>query len=73
MAACYHEDATFSDIAFRLKDRNEIRSMWHMICTKGIDVKVDCVLPDEDSVRASDHLSVLSTVLRIRRWCVWWC
>lgn len=32
MAACYHPDATFRDIAFDLRGRKEIHSMWHMIC-----------------------------------------
>ena len=31
MSACYHPDATFSDIAFNLKGRKQIHAMWHMI------------------------------------------
>jgi ketosteroid isomerase-like protein len=52
MAACYHEDATFSDIAFRLRSRKQIHAMWHMICAKGIEVTVDSVMAEGDSVRA---------------------
>ena len=32
MAACYHPEATFRDIAFDLRGRRRIHSMWHMIC-----------------------------------------
>jgi ketosteroid isomerase-like protein len=32
MASCYHEAATFQDIAFSLRSKREIHSMWHMIC-----------------------------------------
>jgi len=31
MAACYHPDATFEDIAFALRGTKEIHAMWHMI------------------------------------------
>ena len=31
MAACYHPDATFTDIAFDLRGRRQIHAMWHMI------------------------------------------
>ena len=32
MAACYHVNATFVDIAFDLRGRKQIHAMWHMIC-----------------------------------------
>jgi ketosteroid isomerase-like protein len=32
MASCYDEDATFEDIAFRLKGRQHIEEMWRMVC-----------------------------------------
>jgi SnoaL-like protein len=32
MAGCYHDQATFSDIAFDLRGRKAIHAMWHMIC-----------------------------------------
>ena len=32
MASCYHPDATFRDIAFDLRGKRQIHSMWHMIC-----------------------------------------
>jgi ketosteroid isomerase-like protein len=33
MGACYHEDATFRDIAFDLRGRQQIHAMWDMFCT----------------------------------------
>ena len=41
MAQCYHEQATFQDIAFQLAGKRQIHAMWHMICDNGIDVVVD--------------------------------
>ncbi len=38
IAACYHEDATFEDIAFVLNGRRSIHAMWHMIA--GSDMRV---------------------------------
>ncbi|MGK7864973.1 nuclear transport factor 2 family protein [Falsiroseomonas sp. E2-1-a4] len=39
IAACYCEDATFEDIAFRLEGRRSIHTMWRMIA--GSDMRVD--------------------------------
>lgn len=43
IAACYREDATFQDIAFRLRNKKQIHAMWDMICSpnkKGLsDIK----------------------------------
>ena len=33
MAACYHENATFKDIAFTLANKKQIHAMWDMICS----------------------------------------
>lgn len=33
MADCYHEDATFRDIAFTLQGKRQIHAMWDMICS----------------------------------------
>lgn len=52
MAACYHEEATFSDIAFQLQGRKQIHAMWHMICQKGISVQVQSIETAGDIVRA---------------------
>jgi hypothetical protein len=32
IASCYHQDATFTDIAFNIEGRKRIHAMWHMIC-----------------------------------------
>ena len=32
IADCYHQDATFTDIAFKLYEKKKILAMWHMIC-----------------------------------------
>src|SRR3954462_7066779 len=47
MAACYHLDATFRDIAFDLHGRKEIHSMWHMICEGDIRATFEVVHADE--------------------------
>lgn len=52
MSACYHDRATFTDIAFRLKGRKEIHAMWHLICAVGIEVQVQSVEVDGKMVRA---------------------
>ena len=31
MASCYHSEATFEDIAFKLRGIKQIHAMWHMI------------------------------------------
>ncbi len=52
MAACYHETAKFSDIAFQLKGRKQIHAMWHMICANGIEVEVKDVKEHAGEVHA---------------------
>jgi ketosteroid isomerase-like protein len=47
MAACYHEDATFQDVAFTLANRREIHAMWDMICST-----------NEDGVPSDIHVAV---------------
>ncbi len=37
MADCYHEKATFNDIAFTLSGRKQIYAMWDMICSPNKD------------------------------------
>ncbi|TWT51799.1 hypothetical protein CA85_51690 [Allorhodopirellula solitaria] len=53
MAACYHKNATLTDIAFRLKSQTQIHAMWHMICANGIEVHVEKVKSDGATVRAA--------------------
>ena len=37
MADCYHENATFKDIAFKLDNKKQIHAMWNMICSPNKD------------------------------------
>lgn len=44
MAECYEENATFEDIAFRLKGRDQIHAMWdYIFSSNGSGVKSDLV------------------------------
>jgi ketosteroid isomerase-like protein len=48
MADCYAPSATFHDIAFDLRDRQEIHAMWHMICdTTSVTVTIQGIEADE--------------------------
>lgn len=51
MASCYHSDATFRDIAFKLRDRKEIHSMWHMICEGDIRATFEVVQANDEEGR----------------------
>ena len=51
MAACYHPEATFRDIAFDLRGRRQIHSMWHMICEGDIRVKFKVAHADDHEGR----------------------
>ena len=51
MASCYHSDATFRDIAFKLRDRKEIHSMWHMICEGDIRATFEVVHANDQEGR----------------------
>jgi len=46
MADCYHPDATFHDIAFDLQGKDQIRSMWEMICSGDIRATFEIVSAD---------------------------
>lgn len=41
MAACYHADVHFSDPVFTDLGGSEVRAMWHMLCERGTDLRVD--------------------------------
>src|ERR1017187_3335819 len=55
MAACYHPAATFHDIAFDLKGKEQIHAMWRMICSGD-------VLATFNVVHADDHHGVVKLV-----------
>jgi ketosteroid isomerase-like protein len=47
MASCYHEEATFRDIAFDLRGRRQIHAMWDMICAGDIRATFDVLEADD--------------------------
>jgi ketosteroid isomerase-like protein len=47
MAACYHRDASFRDIAFRLDGIQRIHAMWHLISETDIRVTTERVEADD--------------------------
>ena len=51
MASCYHSAATFRDIAFKLRNRKEIHSMWHMICEGDIRATFEVVHANDQEGR----------------------
>jgi hypothetical protein len=63
MAACYDEDATFSDIAFDLNQRKRIHAMWHMICEGDIRTQFEIVDVNERSavVKVTDDYTFRAT------------
>jgi ketosteroid isomerase-like protein len=53
MAACYHADATFTDIAFDLRGKKQIHPMWHMIAGGDIRATFDIVHADDNTGQAN--------------------
>ncbi len=68
MAACYHEDATFTDIAFDLRGKKQIQAMWHMISEGDIRATFEIVNADGDSGQANivDDYTLTSTGRSVR-------
>jgi hypothetical protein len=56
MASCYHADATFEDIAFRRRGRQEIHEMWRMICLGDSELKATFEILHVDDHTARVHL-----------------
>jgi ketosteroid isomerase-like protein len=54
MAACYHDEATFSDPVFVDLDADGVGEMWRMLTTRGADLRVEFsdVEADDESGRA---------------------
>ena len=65
MADCYHENATFKDIAFHLHGREKIHEMWKFVTRPepGLTVSFEIVSADEDQVQArlTDHYTFTDT------------
>ena len=68
MAACYHTDATFQDIAFKLRGKREIADMWRMICTGDIHSTFEIIHADDKTgrVRVIDEYTFSDTGRRVR-------
>ena len=68
MAECYHPAATFHDIAFDLKDKDEIRAMWEMICSGDISTTFEVVSADdrEGVVQLVDEYTFRETGRKVR-------
>jgi ketosteroid isomerase-like protein len=68
MAGCYHEAATFRDIAFDLKGRPRIHGMWQMICEKSdIRATFDVLEADDRQGRVAlvDRYTFSDTKFRV--------
>ena len=68
MATCYHEQATFRDIAFDLRGRKTIHAMWHMISETDLRTTFHVTQANEQSgsVRLVDEYTFTSTGRRVR-------
>lgn len=49
MASCYHADATFQDIAFTLRGREQIHAMWRMIAQTDLRASFTVLRADEQT------------------------
>jgi ketosteroid isomerase-like protein len=68
MANCYHPKARFRDIAFDLKGRDQIGTMWGMICKGDIQARFEVVRADEASgvAKLVDEYTFTDTGRRVR-------
>lgn len=55
MGDCYHDLATFRDIAFNLKGRRQIQAMWSMICSDNAKGKSTISATVKDLSADADH------------------
>lgn len=67
MAACYHEDATFQDEVFDLKNGREIAAMWHMLCEAGKDLHIGFSQAHADDQTGGAHWEAHYTFSRSGR------
>lgn len=54
MNGCYHQEARFQDEVFDLKGK-EIHAMWHMLCERGQDLKVNFRDIEADDKQGRTH------------------
>jgi ketosteroid isomerase-like protein len=52
MAACYADDAAFSDPAFPDLRGEAVRDMWRMLCARGKDLRIEHQLIEASATRA---------------------
>ena len=52
MAACYADDASFSDPAFPDLRGEAVRDMWRMLCSRGKDLRIEHELIEASALRA---------------------
>ena len=55
MAACYTDDARFSDPVFTDLRGDEVRAMWRMFCERGEDLEVRHSAVEADAERGFGH------------------
>lgn len=67
MAACYADDAEFSDHAFPGLRGPEISAMWRMLCERGKDLRVEFRDIDADDHRGRAHWEAWYTFSRTGR------
>ena len=50
-AECYCDDATYRDIAFDLKGKDDIAAMWRLVCSRGVEVEFEDIRTEGDQVK----------------------
>ena len=68
MAECYHPAATFRDIAFDLRGKEQIAALWRMICSGDIRTRFEVVRADEaaGAAKVVDEYTFTDTRRRVR-------
>lgn len=68
MASCYHEDATFQDIAFTLRGKKQIHAMWHMIAETDLRATFKVLRADDErgAVDLTDVYTFRDTERRVK-------
>ncbi|HEX7480471.1 MAG TPA: nuclear transport factor 2 family protein [Polyangiales bacterium] len=64
MGRLYHPEASFSDPVFGKLDVQQTRAMWHMLCSRGKDLKVELVRCEADANSGSADWEATYTFLK---------
>ena len=67
MAACYHNDAHFSDPVFPDLDAQGVRAMWKMLLTSGTDLRLEFKVLEENANGGKVHWDAYYTFSRTGR------